>query len=187
MDLAFDTDIRDYYDQQGYFRMRGDKKVYRPTIYSDMVERWVDRELACPHCGRRAIRSRWTYPFSWHDFANYECAECGALYYLIRANHSLRSTIQSSFYKGLLEQIEKGTAPDIICLACDRHEFKVTDLIVIPASSLRPEFLSPGRTDVPQDEDGWCWIQVGLLQHELGDGSVIDLVRDGEIVAGSQA
>ena len=146
MNVSIDNEeLRRDYEERGWVRMRPrGRKLCRPDLYRQLVRDWVCGELACPRCGAHALERRDGHhraqgAHARGDYANYECVECGAQFHLIASSISHRGTARSSLYRGIVERVEEGTAPDLVCLTFDRDTFEVTDLFVVPGSCLRTD------------------------------------------------
>lgn len=181
MDTRFNDELRQWYVENAQPRraQRGGRVRISALTYRALVDDWVERELACPRCGARALVRR--PPVREEDeVANCDCQACGREYYLIDAYLPMRGRARCNSYRGMLGCIEAGTTPDVMCLQYDREASGVIDLFVVPGTCLRKEHLALGIMGEPEEgHDTWCDIEIGRLRHELGDGAIVDILHEG--------
>ncbi len=188
MNLELDPAIRADFDERGKYVDRRNRRVYQPNMYHRAVEEWVRKELPCPRCGVIALEEPRRRRKSWRDFVNLACCSCGREYLLLKRCIPMRDTAPCPIYRALIERVEAGDAPDVICVACDRDAYQISDVFVVPGCMLDPAFISPGvQPDPTADYDTWSNILIGRMVHELGKEAVVDIVTREGIVSPQEA
>lgn len=184
-------------EELGHFHMHPlGGKVYRAFIYRELVVKWLCDELACPRCGTHTLEYRDRWPLERRarglsDYANYECTACGAQFYVLYDRVPQRGVVRSKIYRVVVERIEAGTAPDLVCLTYDRNSLEIVDLFVVPGSCLRAEYLRPSssfrsdiaRSELPEGRDTWCDIEVDRLNDDFDGGAIVTVIHGRELLS----
>ena len=177
MDLNLNHKLFADDNARGRFVMRRGKKVFRASLYHMAVDEWACQNVPCPRCARKSLAQRTKPPVYWRDLTNFECKSCGRAFLLLATSRSMRGSAQCPSYRALVNSVEEGDAPDIICITYDREGYKIDDAFVVRGSALDSEFIVRGGPQEPsEDHDTWCNIHVGRMVHKLGKGAVAEVL-----------
>lgn len=92
-----------------------------------MSEAWVADNGYCVYCGSCLVHFENNKPVG-----DFYCSSCKAEFELKCHREKLNERIQGGAYDAMINKIESGTVPNLLCIAYDAKEYSVKDFVAIP-------------------------------------------------------
>lgn len=137
-----------------------------------LTEEWVHQNIFCPNCGR-VISS---YPNN-RPVADFYCSFCQEDYELKSKQDSIGKKIVDGAYSTMIQRLESQSNPNFFFLNYNKHDYSISNFIVIPKHFFVPEIIEKRKPLSPTAKRAG-WVGCNILLDTIPKSGKIFYIKD---------
>jgi len=138
-----------------------------------LTERWVDKSVFCPNCGRLDIDK---YPNN-QPVADFYCSNCKEDFELKSKQDSIGTKIVDGAYRTMIERLQSTNNPNFFLLNYDPQNLKVLNFLVIPKHFFIPKIVEKRKPLAPTARRAG-WVGCNILLQSIPQTGKIFFVKN---------
>jgi type II restriction enzyme len=162
MDVAFDRALAAGYSSNS-------------QIIRVLSETWVTRQLYCPGCGEKRMRS---YANN-SKVADFRCDSCVENFELKSHKARLGRALVDGAYGAMMERLRRDTNPNFLVLHYDPKLYRVMNLLLIPSHFFVTDIIEC-RRPLAATARRAGWVGCNIVIEAIPQAGRIHLIRDGQ-------